>query len=121
MSSSRRFGGHQFDVRWCFGIQSEACEAALSAEQIAGARTPGKASGEIRWHGSQRGKIKLADREVKVRRPRLRHTMRSCSGPTVNCWLSDWVICCSSQFEGHCDIQRLLRGRLAEHLLQFPI
>jgi len=45
----------------------------LSAEQIAGARTPGKASGEIRWHGSQRGKIKLADREVKVRRPRLRH------------------------------------------------
>src|SRR5215467_12234634 len=45
----------------------------LSAEQIAGACTPGKASGEIRWHGSQRGKIKLADREVKVKRPRLRH------------------------------------------------
>lgn len=45
----------------------------LSAEQIAGARTPGKPSGEIRWHGSQPGKIKLADREVKVQRPRLRH------------------------------------------------
>jgi len=45
----------------------------LSAEQIAGARTPGKPSGEIRWHGSQRGRIKLADREVKVQRPRLRH------------------------------------------------
>ena len=45
----------------------------LSAEQIAGARTPGKCRGEIRWHGSQAGKIKLADREVKVRRPRLRH------------------------------------------------
>ena len=45
----------------------------LSAEQIAGARSPGKARGEIRWHGSQTGKIKLADREVKVQPPRLRH------------------------------------------------
>lgn len=45
----------------------------LSAEQIAGARTPGRASGEIRWYGSQPGKIKMADREVKVKRPRLRH------------------------------------------------
>jgi putative transposase len=45
----------------------------VSAEQIAGRRTPGKASGEIRWHGSQKGRIKLADREVKVKRPRLRH------------------------------------------------
>lgn len=45
----------------------------LSAEQLAGARSPGKARGEIRWHGSQAGKIKLADREVKIQRPRLRH------------------------------------------------
>ena len=29
---------------------------ALSAEQVAGARTPGKASGEIRHHGSQPGR-----------------------------------------------------------------
>ena len=56
-------------------IQIHALETifTLSAEQIAGARTPGKPSGEIRWHGSQPGKIKLADREVKVKRPRLRH------------------------------------------------
>jgi transposase-like protein len=45
----------------------------LSAEQIAGARTPGKPSGDIRWHGSQQGRVKLADREVQVKRPRLRH------------------------------------------------
>ena len=45
----------------------------LSAEQIAGARTPGKVSGDVRWHGSQSGKIQLADRQVKVKRPRLRH------------------------------------------------
>lgn len=45
----------------------------LSAEQIAGPRTPGKNSGEIRWHGSQPGVVALADRQVKVQRPRLRH------------------------------------------------
>lgn len=44
----------------------------LSAEQIAGPRTPGKASGEIRWHGSQAGRVSLEDRQVNVRRPRLR-------------------------------------------------
>jgi transposase-like protein len=46
---------------------------ALSAEQVAGPRTPGKASGEIRHHGSQLGRIQLADRKVRLKRPRLRH------------------------------------------------
>ena len=55
------------------GIQTLELILKLSAEQVAGARTPGKASGEIRWYGSQPGKIKLADRKVKVKRPRLRH------------------------------------------------
>lgn len=45
----------------------------LSAEQVAGARTPGKAKGEIRYHGSQAGCVQLADRKMKVKRPRLRH------------------------------------------------
>jgi len=45
----------------------------MSAEQVAGARTPGKASGEIRYYGSQPGRVQLADRKVKVKRPRLRH------------------------------------------------
>jgi putative transposase len=45
----------------------------LSAEQVAGPRTPGKASGEIRYHGSQSGRVQLADRKLRVRRPRLRH------------------------------------------------
>jgi hypothetical protein len=34
----------------------------LSAEKIAGPRTPGKPSGDIRWHGSQPGAVALADR-----------------------------------------------------------
>jgi putative transposase len=45
----------------------------LSAEQVAGTRTPGKPSGDIRHHGSQPGCVQLADRKVKVKRPRLRH------------------------------------------------
>jgi putative transposase len=45
----------------------------LSAEQVAGSRTPGKSSGAVRWHGSQKGRVSLADRQLKVKRPRLRH------------------------------------------------
>ena len=45
----------------------------LSAEQVAGPRTQGKVSGDIRWYGSQSGRVALADRKVEVKRPRLRH------------------------------------------------
>ena len=55
------------------GVKTLEMILALSAEQVAGPRTPGKASGEIRHHGSQQGRIQLADRKVRVRRPRLRH------------------------------------------------
>jgi transposase-like protein len=44
----------------------------LSAEQLVGPRTPGRASGEIRWHGRQTGRVSLADRQLAVNRPRLR-------------------------------------------------
>ena len=44
----------------------------LSAQEVAGARAPGKARGEVRWHGSQPGRVTLRDRQVQVRRPRLR-------------------------------------------------
>ena len=55
------------------GIKTLETIFALSAEQIAGPRSPGKASGEIRWYGAQAGVVALADRKVKVQRPRLRH------------------------------------------------
>lgn len=55
------------------GIQTLETILLLSAEQIAGPRTPGKPSGEIRWHGSQKGQVQLADRKVRLKRPRLRH------------------------------------------------
>jgi len=44
----------------------------LSAEQVAGGRTPGKTKSEIRLHESQPGCVKLADRNLPVKRPRLR-------------------------------------------------
>ena len=42
----------------------------MSAEQVAGEKTPGKASGEVRWHGRQKGRVRLADRQLRVERPR---------------------------------------------------
>lgn len=43
-----------------------------SAEERAGVKTPGRASGEVRWHGAQGGRVALGDRHVRVSRPRLR-------------------------------------------------
>jgi len=45
----------------------------LSAQELAGTRAPGKLGGEIRWHESQAGRVSLADRQLKVKQPRLRH------------------------------------------------
>lgn len=46
----------------------------LSAEQVAGPRQQGKANAgrDVQWHGSQGGRVVLAERQVKVRKPRLR-------------------------------------------------
>ena len=57
-------------------VTGRACiEAVLemSAMEIAGSKSPGKASGDVRWHGSQDGLAHLGDRKLRVRRPRLRH------------------------------------------------
>lgn len=55
------------------GLQTIELLLVLSAEQVAGPRTQGKASGDIRWYGTQNGRVALADRKVAVKRPRLRH------------------------------------------------
>ena len=44
----------------------------LSAEQVAGARTPGKRREEVLWHGQQRGRVCLKERKLGVSKPRLR-------------------------------------------------
>lgn len=52
----------------------------LSAEQIAGPRTPGRSHGEIGWYGSQAGRVSLADRQLSVRKPRLRRKEKGRGG-----------------------------------------
>jgi len=51
----------------------------LSAQEVAGPRHPGrKTDGEIRWHGRQKGVVCLAERKLRVDKPRLR---RKSGGP----------------------------------------
>ena len=49
----------------------------VSAEQAASEKTPGKATGEVRWHGRQKGHVRLADRQLLVERPLLHFTSTS--------------------------------------------
>lgn len=44
----------------------------ISAQERAGAKHRGRAGGEIGWHGTQRGRVELAERGLTVSRPRLR-------------------------------------------------
>ena len=45
----------------------------LSAEGLAGPPHPGKKGGTVGWHGSESGTVALAERKLRVRRPRLRN------------------------------------------------
>ena len=44
----------------------------LSAAELAGEPQPGKAGGEVQWHGSQGGVVTLGTQKVRVTKPRLR-------------------------------------------------
>ena len=55
------------------GVETLEMNCTLSAEQVAGPRIQGKVSVEIRHYGTQSDGVKLADREVHVKGPRLRH------------------------------------------------
>ncbi len=44
----------------------------MSAEQVAGPKTPGKKGGAVRWHGRQNGVVTLSERKLRVSKPRLR-------------------------------------------------
>jgi transposase-like protein len=50
----------------------------LSAEGVAGPPHPGKKGGIVGWHGSETGTVALAERKLRVHRPRLR---KKPSGP----------------------------------------
>ena len=44
----------------------------LSAQQVAGPKRPGKAKGDIGWHGRQKGVVSLSQRKLRIEKPRLR-------------------------------------------------
>ncbi len=44
----------------------------LSAQQVAGAKHPGRHVGDVRWHGTQAGQVNIGKAKLKVTRPRLR-------------------------------------------------
>jgi len=44
----------------------------LSAQQVAGPQHKGKNTGDIRWHGKQNGVVPLAERKLRIDKPRLR-------------------------------------------------
>jgi putative transposase len=44
----------------------------LSAQEVAGPKHPGKATGEVTWYGRQPTTIPLAERKLRVEKPRLR-------------------------------------------------
>lgn len=52
----------------------------LSAQELAGAKQRGRDGGPVLWHGAQRGVVALAERQLRVQRPRLRDK----SGREVN-------------------------------------
>ena len=60
-----------------------------SAEERAGAKTPGRASGEVRWYGTQGGRLPLGDRHVRLRRPRLRDGAGEVAIPAYECLKRD--------------------------------
>jgi transposase-like protein len=44
----------------------------LSAQEVAGSKHPGKAGGEVTWYGRQKTTVPLAERKLRVEKPRLR-------------------------------------------------
>ncbi len=66
----------QTQITQIIDVTGRACIEAileLSAIELVGQKTPGKKSGDVRWHGKQDGVVHLGDRKVKVSKPRLRH------------------------------------------------
>jgi transposase-like protein len=72
-------------------VNREILESLLlaSAEERAGAKTPGRASGQVRWYGTQGGRLPLGDRQVRLRRPRLRDSAGEVVIPAYECLKRD--------------------------------
>jgi transposase-like protein len=72
-------------------VNREILESLLlaSAEERAGVKTPGRATGEVRWYGSQGGRVPLGDRQLRLCRPRLRDGAGEVAIPAYECLKRD--------------------------------
>ena len=61
----------------------------MAAESVAGPKHPGRAGGEVRWHGRQGGVVNLGTSKLKVTRPRLRATAGEIALPGYAALASD--------------------------------
>ena len=55
----------------------------LSAQSVAGEKHPGKKGSDVRWHGRQGGVVSLAERKLRVSRPRLRRKGKAEGGNEI--------------------------------------
>jgi putative transposase len=65
------------DVVGCASIEAVLL---MSAMNVAGDKHQGRKGGEIGWHATQRGRVQLSDRKLRVRKPRLRRKGRGKNG-----------------------------------------
>jgi len=79
----------------------------MSAQEVAGRQHPGKAGGEVRWHGRQGGVVPLAERKLRVARPRLR---RKAGGQGAEVGLPAYEAMQSSGRLGERVLEILMRG-----------
>ena len=61
----------------------------MAAESVAGPRHPGRAGGQVRWHGRQGGVVNLGTSKLRVTRPRLRATAGEIALPGYAAMASD--------------------------------
>jgi putative transposase len=61
----------------------------LSAQTVAGAKHPGRQSGDIRWHGAQSGVVAVGQSKLRVKRPRLRNSAGEVAVPAYTALAHD--------------------------------
>jgi transposase-like protein len=61
----------------------------LSAQTVAGTKHKGRHSGEVRWHGTQAGVVRLGQSKLRVQHPRLRNASGEVSVPAYSALAND--------------------------------
>jgi transposase-like protein len=79
----------------------------LSAQEVAGPKHPGKAAGDIGWHGRQDGVVELAERKLRVSKPRLR---RRGKGPDAEVEIPAYTAMRTHSHVGQRILEILMRG-----------